>query len=58
VNAYTLTYAVLLLLGAGLGDRFGRKRVFVAWLTLFTVASAAASRTPAALPTLTRSSTD
>ena len=29
VNAYTLTFAVLLLTGAALGDRFGRKRVFV-----------------------------
>jgi MFS family permease len=42
VNAYTLTYAVLLLLGAGLGDRFRRKRVFLAGLALFTLASAAA----------------
>ena len=29
VNAYTLTFAVLLLTGAALGDRFGRKRMFV-----------------------------
>ena len=29
VNAYTLTYAVLLLTGAALGDRFGRRRMFV-----------------------------
>ena len=29
VNAYTLTYAVLLLTGAAAGDRFGRKRVFM-----------------------------
>ena len=28
VNAYTLTFAVLLLTGAALGDRFGRRRVF------------------------------
>jgi EmrB/QacA subfamily drug resistance transporter len=46
VNTYTLTYAVLLLLGAALGDRFGRKRVFVAGLTLFTAASAAAALSP------------
>src|SRR4028119_1819536 len=29
VNAYTLTFAVLLITGAALGDRFGRKRMFV-----------------------------
>ena len=29
VNAYTLTFAVLLLTGAALGDRFGRKRLFI-----------------------------
>src|SRR5919204_6394322 len=29
VNAYTLSYAVLLLTGAALGDRFGRRRMFV-----------------------------
>src|SRR5689334_13967282 len=43
VNAYTLTFAVLLLTGAALGDRFGRKRVFVIGLLLFTAASAAAA---------------
>ena len=32
VNAYTLTFAVLLLTGAALGDRFGRKRMFLAGL--------------------------
>ena len=41
VNAYNLTFAVLLLTGAALGDRFGRRRVFVAGLALFTVASVA-----------------
>src|SRR5438874_11399489 len=46
VNAYTLTFAVLLLTGAALGDRFGRKRLFVAGLALFTVASAAAALAP------------
>ena len=46
VNAYTLTFAVLLLTGAALGDRFGRRRVFVAGLTLFTAASAAAALAP------------
>jgi EmrB/QacA subfamily drug resistance transporter len=43
VNAYTLTFAVLLLTGAALGDRFGRKRVFVIGLSIFTVGSAAAA---------------
>jgi EmrB/QacA subfamily drug resistance transporter len=46
VNAYTLSYAVLLLTGAALGDRFGRRRVFVLGLGLFTVASAAAALAP------------
>ena len=41
VNAYNLCFAVLLLTGAALGDRFGRRRVFVAGLTLFVAASAA-----------------
>ncbi len=46
VNAYTLTYAVLLMTGAALGDRFGRRRVFVIGLTVFTVASAMAALAP------------
>jgi EmrB/QacA subfamily drug resistance transporter len=46
VNAYTLTFAVLLLTGAALGDRFGRRRMFLSGLTLFTVASAAAAVSP------------
>ena len=40
VNAYTLTFAVLLLTGAALGDRFGRRRMFAVGLTIFTLASA------------------
>src|SRR5690349_14105493 len=43
VNAYTLTFAVLLMLGAALGDRFGRRRLFLVGLTVFTGASAAAA---------------
>src|SRR5205814_1632864 len=43
VNAYTLTFAVLLLTGAALGDRFGRRRLFAFGLLLFTAASAAAA---------------
>ncbi|MFD7230086.1 DHA2 family efflux MFS transporter permease subunit [Streptomyces sp. NPDC059881] len=46
VNAYTLTFAVLLMFGAALGDRFGRRRLFTAGLTVFTVASAAAALSP------------
>src|SRR4051794_34763596 len=46
VNAYTLTFAVLLLTGAALGDRFGRRRLFVVGLGIFTVASAAAAIAP------------
>ena len=46
VNAYTLTFAVLLLLGAALGDRLGRKRVFLAGLGIFTLGSAAAALSP------------
>ena len=48
VNAYTLSFAVLLLPAAALGDRFGRKRMFVAGLALFTASSAAAALAPSA----------
>src|SRR5919204_4675047 len=48
VNAYTLTFAVLLLTGAALGDRFGRRRMFVIGLVIFTGASAAAALAPSA----------
>src|SRR5512136_2633489 len=46
VNAYTLTFAVLLLSGAALGDRFGRKRMFLVGLAIFTFGSAAAAMAP------------
>jgi EmrB/QacA subfamily drug resistance transporter len=46
VNAYVLSYAVLLLTGAALGDRFGRKRMFMAGIALFTASSAAAALAP------------
>jgi EmrB/QacA subfamily drug resistance transporter len=46
VNAYTLSYAVLLLTGAALGDRFGRRRMFAVGLGIFTLASAAAALSP------------
>ena len=48
VNAYTLSFAVLLLTGAALGDRFGRRRMFVVGLSVFTLASAAAALAPTA----------
>ncbi|MFI6949428.1 MFS transporter [Streptomyces sp. NPDC050422] len=46
VNAYTLTFAVLLMFGASLGDRFGRRRLFLIGLSVFTGASAAAALSP------------
>src|SRR2546423_8550788 len=48
VNAYTLTFAVLLLTGATLGERFGRRRILVIGLVVFTVGSAAAALAPSA----------
>lgn len=39
INAYNLAFASLMLTGAALGDRFGRKRVYVGGLVLFTAAS-------------------
>jgi EmrB/QacA subfamily drug resistance transporter len=48
VNAYTLTFAVFLLTGAALGDRFGRKRLFMLGIAVFTAASAAAALAPSA----------
>jgi EmrB/QacA subfamily drug resistance transporter len=46
VNAYTLTFAVLLLTGASLGERFGRRRMLVVGLVVFTFGSAAAALAP------------
>jgi EmrB/QacA subfamily drug resistance transporter len=46
VNAYTLAFAVLLLTGAALGDRFGRRRMFGIGVGLFTVSSALAALAP------------
>ncbi len=46
VNAYTLAYAVLLLSGAALGDRFGRRRMFMIGVSIFTTASALAALAP------------
>ena len=41
VNAYVVAFAALILLGGKLGDRFGRRRMFVVGLAIFTAASAA-----------------
>jgi EmrB/QacA subfamily drug resistance transporter len=46
VNAYTLTFAVLLITGAALGDRFGRKRVFLIGMAIFIGGSALAALSP------------
>jgi EmrB/QacA subfamily drug resistance transporter len=46
VNAYTLSFAVLLMTAAALGDRFGRRRLFAGGLALFTAASAACALAP------------
>ena len=42
VNAYTLPFAAFLLTAAALGDRIGRRRMFLFGITVFTLASAAA----------------
>ena len=46
VNAYNLSFAVLLMTGAALGDRFGRRRLYGIGLGLFTAASAACALAP------------
>jgi MFS family permease len=46
VNAYTLTFAVFLLSGAALGDRFGRRRMLATGVGIFTAASAGAALAP------------
>ena len=48
VNAYALTFAAGIVSAAALGDRLGRRRVFIAGLGLFTVASAACALAPSA----------
>ena len=46
VNAYNLSFAVLLITGAALGDRFGRRRLYAVGLGLFAAASAAGALAP------------
>ena len=48
VNAYTLSFAAGIITAAVIGDRFGRRRVYVAGLLLFTLASAACAVAPTA----------
>jgi len=50
MSAYNLSFAVLLLTGTALGDRFGRQRMFVASLRLFVAASAACRWCPSPSP--------
>src|SRR5215212_7711765 len=46
VNAYNLSFAVLLVTGAALGDRFGRRRLYAVGLGLFAGASAVSALAP------------
>jgi EmrB/QacA subfamily drug resistance transporter len=46
VNAYNLSFAVLLITGAALGDRYGRRRMYATGLTVFAIASAGCALAP------------
>src|SRR3981081_4552315 len=46
VNAYNLSFAVLLITGAALGDRYGRRRLYAVGLALFAAASAVSALAP------------
>ena len=46
VNAFSLTFAAFIITAAALGDRFGRRRIFVMGLALFTLASAGCALAP------------
>ncbi|MDT4985471.1 MAG: hypothetical protein QOF95_2961, partial [Pseudonocardiales bacterium] len=46
INGYTLTLAALILLGGSLGDRYGRRRVFVVGVVWFALASALCALAP------------
>jgi EmrB/QacA subfamily drug resistance transporter len=48
VDAYALSFAVLLMAASALGDRLGRRRLFTAGVALFTVSSAACALAPSA----------
>jgi EmrB/QacA subfamily drug resistance transporter len=49
MNGYTLTLAAFLLLGGSLGDRFGRRKVYLIGITWFALASVACGFAPSAL---------
>jgi EmrB/QacA subfamily drug resistance transporter len=46
VNAYNLAFAVMLMTAAGLGDRWGRRRLFAGGIAVFAVTSAASALAP------------
>src|SRR4051794_25746491 len=46
VNAYNLSFAVLLITAAALGDRYGRRNLYAAGLGIFSVASALCALAP------------
>ena len=46
INAYVLSFAVLIMLGGKLGDRFGRKKLFLVGLVIFTAMSVACALAP------------
>jgi EmrB/QacA subfamily drug resistance transporter len=46
INAYALSFAVLLMAGSAIGDRVGRRRMFVVGLAVFSAASAACALSP------------
>jgi MFS family permease len=48
MNAYTLSFAVLLMCAAAVGDRYGRRRMFNAGVALFDLASTGSLRWPTA----------
>ena len=50
MNGYTLTFGGLLLLGGRAGDILGRRRMFIAGLTIFTLASLAGGLATTAMP--------
>jgi EmrB/QacA subfamily drug resistance transporter len=46
INAYALAFAASILTGSALGDRYGRRRMFVAGLAAFTIASVVCALSP------------
>lgn len=50
INAYLLTLGSLVLVGGSLGDRFGRRTIFILGIALFTIASVACGLAPGPLP--------